>query len=159
MLLSDAELFLKRLKAQDVEAVVQLFRSVENGVFLRDGRWQTGQLQKVLQQGHSLAMWAAKGLAGAVLVMDNGQALEVIYLATAPWCQRLGVMSRLLEKLQSDALELSRQVWLEVNVGNLPAQRLYKQTGFDVVGRRQNYYPDGGDAYLMSHVGLAKREI
>jgi ribosomal protein S18 acetylase RimI-like enzyme len=39
---------------------------------------------------------------------------------------------------------------LEVRVTNLPAQKLYKRFGFEIVAMRRNFYSDTGeDAYVM----------
>ena len=40
---------------------------------------------------------------------------------------------------------------LEVNENNLPAIKLYKTYGFQVVGKRNKYYKDGGNAILMTY--------
>ena len=41
-------------------------------------------------------------------------------------------------------------VYLEVRVSNIPAQNLYRQFGFRIVGTRKRYYPDNGeDAYIF----------
>ena len=38
-----------------------------------------------------------------------------------------------------------RTVFLEVDEGNVPANRLYQRAGFRAVGRREGYYPDRTD--------------
>ncbi len=44
---------------------------------------------------------------------------------------------------------------LEVRVGNTTAINLYRKYGFEVVGRRKNYYRDNGeDAFLMNAAPL-----
>jgi [ribosomal protein S18]-alanine N-acetyltransferase len=40
-------------------------------------------------------------------------------------------------------------MFLEVAVGNAPAQALYRQAGFVEAGRRPRYYADGGDALIL----------
>lgn len=72
--------------------------------------------------------------------------LEIICLATAPRFQRQGVMELLLETLRSRA----REIWLEVHGGNGRAIAFYQKMGFVTVGRRKNYYKDGGEALLLS---------
>lgn len=47
----------------------------------------------------------------------------------------------------------AKSVWLEVRESNFAARKLYEKCGFEVVGRRANYYSDGETAVLW------KREI
>ena len=42
-----------------------------------------------------------------------------------------------------------KAVFLEVSVGNLAAQALYRRFGFVEVGRRQRYYADLSDALVL----------
>lgn len=39
---------------------------------------------------------------------------------------------------------------LELRASNAPALALYEACGFEIVGRRSGYYPDGEDALLMT---------
>ena len=45
-----------------------------------------------------------------------------------------------------------RTVFLEVEENNQPACRLYQRAGFQVVGRRENYYNQGGTTKLNALV-------
>jgi len=52
-------------------------------------------------------------------------------------------------------LEILRQkeianIFLEVRVSNLPAQKLYESFHFKIVNRRKRYYINGEDAFIMS---------
>jgi ribosomal-protein-alanine N-acetyltransferase len=40
-------------------------------------------------------------------------------------------------------------IFLEVRINNAPAQSLYQDCGFYVLGLRRRYYPDGSDALAM----------
>jgi ribosomal-protein-alanine N-acetyltransferase len=65
--------------------------------------------------------------------------------------QRHGVGRALLTELLAEAARRGRRsVLLEVAVDNGPAQRLYDQYGFQVVGVRRGYYqPSNTDALVM----------
>ncbi|MEO8248285.1 MAG: ribosomal protein S18-alanine N-acetyltransferase [Burkholderiales bacterium] len=68
--------------------------------------------------------------------------VHLLNLTVTPAHQRQGWARLLL-----DALAIwsrgkgARQLWLEVRIGNLRAQHVYRQHGFSAVGRRRNYYP------------------
>lgn len=56
----------------------------------------------------------------------------------------------LMEKLIEKALEKEDRHYLEVRMGNRPAQALYHKYGFKAEGIRKNYYPDTKeDAIIM----------
>ena len=73
--------------------------------------------------------------------------------------QKLGKL--LLCILLKDAVD--RQLkWatLEVSANNKPALSLYQKFGFEIVGRRKNYYPSTGeDALVLWLKGLNKPEL
>ena len=77
-------------------------------------------------------------------------------LAVKPSRQRAGRGRRLVEAaLQRLAGHGAEQARLEVRPSNEAARHLYEAVGFDVVGRRENYYRDGEDALLMARQLLA----
>jgi ribosomal-protein-alanine N-acetyltransferase len=91
---------------------------------------------------------AATGVLLAWQVFDE---LEIIDLYVAPSARRKGVgralMSTLLRYGKEHALSVAL---LEVRRDNHAAQGLYFSFGFEQVGERRAYYPDGEDALLLS---------
>ena len=104
-----------------------------------------------------LTLLAAVGEDGTVLgygevrtVLDEGT-LERI--AVAPQFRRHGAAEALLRRFLDDGREKLAFLTLEVRAGNVPAIGLYEKLGFEVVGRRRNYYrEEGEDALLMTVV-------
>ncbi len=78
------------------------------------------------------------GYAACWSVVDQA---ELGNVAVAPEARRAGV-GRALVQAVSDAVRErgAAEVFLEVRVSNLDAQRLYRDLGFEVVGRRTSYY-------------------
>jgi ribosomal-protein-alanine N-acetyltransferase len=66
--------------------------------------------------------------------------------------RRQGIAYRLLlHGLTETARHGAIEATLEVRVGNLGAQALYRQFGFEVVGERKGFYSDNGeDALIMT---------
>ena len=65
---------------------------------------------------------------------------ELLLFAVMPSARRRGVGLALLETLARQARERKvRRLFLEMRDGN-PAEKLYRQYGFTVVGRRRGYY-------------------
>ena len=74
-------------------------------------------------------------------------------IAVAPQFRRHGAAEALLRRFLDDGREKLAFLTLEVRAGNVPAIGLYEKLGFEVVGRRRNYYrEEGEDALLMTVV-------
>lgn len=84
-----------------------------------------------------------------VMINENGAA-HLTTIGVAPEHRRRGVAKKLLARLEK-ALEAKKvqTVVLEVRVGNVSAQSLYKLAGYCVVQRVGNYYNNGEDCFLM----------
>jgi len=93
------------------------------------------------------------GFGGVWLMVDEA---HVTTIGVDPDWRRQGVGRRLLVALIDLAEELrASRVTLEVRAGNAGAQALYAELGFDVAGRRPNYYTDDGeDALVMTTPAL-----
>lgn len=73
---------------------------------------------------------------------------EILNIAVAQSHRRLGIAERLLQRLIHSGEP--GEVFLEVRVSNLEAQRVYERTGFQYAGIRKNYYEDPiEDAVIM----------
>jgi len=83
------------------------------------------------------------------LVLDEYMITNV---GTAQSHQRQGFMRIFMQWLMEWLPQFDIQVvYLEARRSNLPAQKLYEQVGFNVIGIRKNYYHDPDeDAFIMS---------
>lgn len=76
----------------------------------------------------------------AAIWFSHGEG-ELGNLAVDPTARRTGVGSLLLKAiLREGRTREARQIFLEVRETNLNAQSLYERHGFELVGRRENYY-------------------
>ncbi len=101
--------------------------------------------------------WVAQvnGRVAAVLII--WRVLDEAHIATIavhPEFRRSGIGGLLLKTgMDAAYAEGARIYHLEVRAGNAAAQKLYEDFGFEVVGRRSQYYKDTGeDALLMTTV-------
>jgi len=81
----------------------------------------------------------------------------MLTLAVDPAARRVGFGTTLVHSFQQEAQRRgAKDLFLEVEANNLAAIALYEQSGFEIMGRRRDYYrhSDGGhsDALVM---GLA----
>lgn len=78
---------------------------------------------------------------GFILLRAAGGEAEILTLAVAPEVRRAGTGISLVAASASHAHQLGAQaLFLEVEVGNLPARALYRRLGFVEAGRRKGYY-------------------
>ena len=90
------------------------------------------------------------GYAGLQVVLDEGY---IDNIAVEPNARRHGVADELLDVFCRFGEANLAFLTLEVRAGNVPAIGLYEKLGFEVVGRRRNYYrEEGEDALLMTVV-------
>ena len=75
---------------------------------------------------------------------------EIITIGVNPENRRQGIAAAMLGIAEQDAKKNgAKKMFLEVAADNTPAQKLYENNGYVVVGSRPKYY-DGVDAILMS---------
>lgn len=88
---------------------------------------------------------------GFLIARKAADEAELLTLAVAPACRRMG-LARALLRDATEALRTSgaKQLFLEVEEGNLAALQLYRSLGAVPVGRRPGYYAHGGDAAIFS---------
>jgi len=147
--LLQATLTWQRCSVDDVDEL----HAIEQRVYSHP--WSRGSFLESLLGGH----WAWQGRHMgqrcvywvAMPVLDE---LHLLNLAVHPDWQHQGLARQAIQHLVSTAKEAGlREIWLEVRVGNLRAQHVYKSAGFEAVGRRRDYYPAGAasreDALLM----------
>lgn len=81
--------------------------------------------------------------------------IHLINIAVHPDYQRKGIATQLFQamlRVSPSPLEGEggRKIYLEVRVSNEGAKKFYEKMGFQVIGIRKGYYPDGEDAYVLS---------
>ena len=101
---------------------------------------------------------ALVGFAGIWMMVDDA---HVTTISVHPEWRRRGVGRQLMRGLAELAVTLgARRLTLEVRPSNAGAQNLYREFGFEVVGRRPGYYSDDGeDALVMTTPDLDAPEM
>ncbi len=87
---------------------------------------------------------------GMILARVAADEAEVVTLAVHPDAGRRGIGAGLLRAAMDQARTMgARMMFLEVDVENTVARRLYGRSGFTEVGRRPHYYASGTDALVL----------
>jgi len=123
---------------------------------------------EILQNEHS-SLWVAETgflesptkIVGMIVTWFILDEVHIATLAVHPDYRRIGIAKRLLTTALKDALNNGCvNATLEVRANNLPAQILYQQFGFKIVGHRPHYYRDNNeDALIMSFNELSDKFI
>jgi len=138
--------------AADISALVAL----ENTAFQTD-RISRRQFHYLIKKGRAAVVKALDGqaLAGAMVLFfrrDSDRA-RVYSLAVAPWARRRGIARRLLAYAEAESRRRGMKgIVLEVREDNQEALALYRTAGFQMIGRRPNYYEDGAAAARLGKV-------
>ena len=138
------------LAAVDLDDVLRLnYRCFENGE-----NYTKHTFSYLLSQPNAVCFQVvtAEGRMVAFLcvLVGNDCVAHITTIGVAPEHRRRGLGAMLLDHLTAIMAERKiGSVVLEVRVGNVPAQMLYKASGFSVVQRLSNYYNNGEDGFLM----------
>ena len=141
-------MIVRKALAADIPAVAALEHAefpdgADEGMLMR--LWETdGGVILIAEEGETLL-----GYVWAHFVLDEG---DIGNVAVAPAVRRCGIGAALMEAFQTEAERRGAAVvQLEVRESNLAAWRLYEKNGFEIVGKRKNYYEKPAeDAILMS---------
>ena len=118
-----------------------------------DSFWTTSILNEELQNPSSQYFAALHddeivGFGGIWKAVDDCHITDIVVRKD---CRMLGIGSLILEKLIQVAKQTNLgSITLEVNVNNVPAQRLYEKYGFKSLGVRKKYYNNIDDAIIMT---------
>ena len=89
-------------------------------------------------------------IAGFLAIQQLAGELEITNIAIKKAYQGHGLGSQLLANLD----QMDYPIFLEVRASNAPAQALYKKFGFDIIGKRKQYYHEPvEDAIIMKREG------
>lgn len=106
--------------------------------------WTRGIFRDCLRAGHSAWVLVERGcgLIGYGVVSVAAEEAHLLNLCMAPNRQGRGHGRRLLRSLLQQARARgARRLFLEVRPSNRHALALYRDEGFDDIGRRPRYYP------------------
>lgn len=137
-----------RLSPADQPHVLELFLELREPTSSGLKGWTEKRLKEELVQAQGF-VWKAPDVQAFLLYRRTPIGAEITLLASAPKIRKKGVMKQLIGSLIR-SLEPGEEVWLEVHEGNISARNLYKAMGFQEVGLRPRYYPDGGSCVNLA---------
>ena len=117
--------------------------------------WSRGIFCDCLRVGYYCQVLELDGLIVGYAIMSKGVGeSHLLNLCIDPDMQGQGLGRLMLDYLIEAAQRMhSEMLLLEVRPSNMAAIRLYDKAGFNTVGNRNNYYPDGDgreDALILA---------
>jgi ribosomal-protein-alanine N-acetyltransferase len=147
--LNDPEVFLRPMRNEDIDEVMQ----VELAAY--PFPWTHGIFRDCMRVGYSCWLIESLGKIVAYGIMSSavGEA-HILNICVDVKVRRRGFGLAILEHLVELARHHKNEVCLlEVRPSNTAALSLYHNFGFNEVGTRKNYYPDGAqreDAIILA---------
>ncbi len=149
---------IRRMQEMDLDAV----HAIDQLSF--SAPWSRRSYENELNDRRLSRSWVAVlggSIIGAIVAWLLVDELHIVALSVHPQHRRRGVARSLLRTALAEARQRGAvSAALEVRAGNRPAQELYRDFGFKIVGRRPNYYQDNGeDALLMTLGKIREMEV
>lgn len=115
--------------------------------------WKETHFNDALASGYpGWVLRDGAGVLGQAMVMQVLDEVHLLNISIHPAAQGKGLGGRLLRQvMQQTHAQGGTTMLLEVRVSNAPALRLYRNFGFQEIGRRKGYYPaeDGREDALV----------
>src|SRR5688572_19294186 len=142
---AEAGATIRRLAYSDLPAVI----AIERRSFPTPWSLAMFVLELSKPSGICLAATESDELLGYLVCSRYEDAWHLMNVAVAPHRRRVGIATRLIDRLFELAGE-DAQITLEVRVSNRSAIAMYERFGFRPAGIRPRYYHDNGeDALIM----------
>ena len=123
-------------------------RIYELGNKYSDTFYKTYDLEKYLYDDiYIINVYDDKEVNGFIICTKMYNVVEILLIYVEEKSRGKHVGKSLLESIKNDC----EKIILEVSNKNLPAYRLYKNFGFNIINIRKGYYKDA-DAYVMELV-------
>lgn len=128
---------LRPMTEADLPAVI----AIENAIYAFP--WTLGNFRDSLAAHYACWVYLCDGeLIGYAVLMQAADEAHLLNLSIAGACQRQGHGKCLLQLVCAAARKRgARLIFLEVRPSNAAALRLYEHHGFQLIGRRRDYYP------------------
>lgn len=132
---------------EDLEAICR----IEVACF-KERRFRRDHVDWILRNDRAVTLVAEDGtsLAGAIMVLIEGQVCRVLSVATMPDHRRQHLGTEMMQAAEVEARRRGcAQVRLEVSTRNYGAIEFYRGLGYRTDGVLYGYYSWGEDAYSM----------
>ncbi len=148
---------LRRATPKDLEAIYR----IETACF-KERRFRRDHVEWILRNDRAATFVEEDGLdlAGAIMLLVEGQVCRVLSVATMPDHRRRHLGTEMMHAAEAEARRRScAQVRLEVSTRNYGAIEFYRGLGYKTDGVLYGYYSWGEDAYSMTRPISAEASV
>lgn len=142
---------IEKVNESDFSPIAELFELVaaftEKRAFFN---WDKPKALEELKISNSLMYLLDDQIAAFITYRENDEFIEIMALGSNPNFRRRGYVGVLVAEVKKYAARHGSDIHLEVHSKNSAAIEFYKKHGFEVVGKRPNYYSDNESALLMT---------
>jgi len=148
------------IKIEEVtEADIDRICEIEEECF--SDPWSKESFTEALKDSSTFFLCAVEEgtVCGYVIFRSLFDAGEILSIAVSESHRRLGIARQMMEKIFSYADSNGvTELYLEVRESNLGAIMLYRCFGFDIIGKRRNYYirPKENALVMKAHIDIIK---
>ena len=145
----------KEGKSDDISILEMSYTDLENikmNYSMFPNIWQYDVLQDDYNDSKYIVIKQNEDIYGFTGFRTIFEEMEIMNIVTRQDKRNQGFASNMLSYILRYAYTHEMEkINLEVNENNLLAIKLYKTYGFNIVGKREHYYKDGGNAILMTY--------
>jgi len=143
---NSAVISIREMRPTDVPAALAILRESPEAAM-----WSENSLMEGCSRGNTWVAVVDGNIAGVLIAQTAADELEILNLAIKGAQRRKGVASNLVNaRLERAFAQGVRGVYLELRASNSSALAFYGNLGFQICGRRVNYYRNPAeDAILM----------
>ncbi len=140
------DLKFREMTVEDLDAVYR----INTQSFTTDA-WSRNALEREfkLPYSHRIVVEAEGQVVGYAFVWLIKEEAFIMTLAVSPEWRRKGIGRWLLKRIVETFKDKAEVISLDVRKSNIPAIRLYRSMGFEVVKERPKFYSDGENALMM----------
>ena len=103
-----------------------------------DTPWKKEDFEALLKLPTTKGLISEKGM---IVCSICGEDAEILTLCVSPEYRKQGIATQMIEEMTQYLKKFQvASFFLEVNVNNIPALKLYEKCGFVQVGKRKDYY-------------------
>ena len=151
--MDNAKIIIEKMKESDADFVER----IEKDCGL--GEWGKNVYLSELKRPEALLFVAKNkdetiGFVSARLIT---KIVEILNIAVLPEYRKRGIGNLLLKKILQNARSSGcESCWLEVRESNTAARNFYQTSGFEIAGKRKNYYSNPAEDAILLNLDLGK---